>query len=100
MQWETIAHSFSFSPSFCPDMTRILLKTTYNRKPSIRTEKEDPYSVALPQTTWSGQSVISILLHGPLMFTAKAKIYRVLYKQSSSIAFHETSSYWSAPKNS
>ena len=32
------------------------------------------------------------------MFAAKAKIYRVLYKQSSSIAFDETSSYWSAPK--
>ena len=30
----------------------------------------------------------------------KAKLYRVLYKQSSSIAFDETSSYWSAPKNS
>ena len=30
------------------------------------------------------------------MFAVKAKIYRVLYKQSSSIAFDETSSYWSA----
>ena len=43
---------------------------------------------------------IMALLHGPLMFAAKAKFYRVLYKQSSSIAFDETSSYWSAPKNS
>ena len=40
------------------------------------------------------------LLHGPPMFAIKAKIYEVLYKQSSSIAFDETSSYWSAPKNS
>ena len=32
------------------------------------------------------------------MFAVKAKIYGVLYKQSSSIAFDETSSYWSAPK--
>ena len=32
------------------------------------------------------------------MFTVKAKIYGVLYKQSSSIAFDETPSYWSAPK--
>ena len=32
------------------------------------------------------------------MFAIKAKIYEVLYKQSSSIAFDETSSYWSAPK--
>ena len=32
------------------------------------------------------------------MFAVKAKIYRVLYKQFSSIAFDETSSYWSAPK--
>ena len=39
-------------------------------------------------------------LHGPSMFAVKAKIYGVLYKQSSSIAFDETSSYWLAPKNS
>ena len=32
------------------------------------------------------------------MFAVKAKIYGVLYNQSSSIAFDETSSYWSAPK--
>ena len=39
-------------------------------------------------------------LHGPSMFTVKAKIHGVLYKQSSSIAFDETSCYWLAPKNS
>ena len=33
-------------------------------------------------------------LHGWSMFAVKAKIYGVLYKQSSSIAFDETSSYW------
>ena len=33
------------------------------------------------------------ILHGPSMFVVKAKIYEVLYKQSSSIAFDETSSY-------
>ena len=43
---------------------------------------------------------IFIKLHGPSMFAVKAKIYGVLYKQSSSIAFDETSSYWLAPKNS
>ena len=32
------------------------------------------------------------------MFAVKAKIYGVLYRQSSSIAFDETSSYWSAHK--
>ena len=32
------------------------------------------------------------------MFAVKAKIYGVLYNQASSIAFDETSSYWSAPK--
>ena len=32
------------------------------------------------------------------MFVVKAKIYGVLYKQSGSIAFDETSSYWLAPK--
>ena len=40
----------------------------------------------------------SIIMHGPSMFAVKAKIYGVLYKQSSSIAFDETYSYWSAPK--
>ena len=40
------------------------------------------------------------LLHGPSMFAVMAKIYGVLYKQSSSIAFDETSSYWPALKNS
>ena len=39
-----------------------------------------------------------LILHGPSMFAAKAKIYGVLYNQASSIAFDETSSYWSAPK--
>ena len=32
------------------------------------------------------------------MFVVKAKIYGVLYKQSSSTAFDETSSNWLAPK--
>ena len=36
----------------------------------------------------------------PSMFAAKAKIYGVLYNPSSSLAFDETSSYWSAPKSS
>ena len=39
-------------------------------------------------------------LHSPSMLAVKAKIYEVLYKQSSSIAFDETSSYWSALKSS
>ena len=30
------------------------------------------------------------------MFAVQAKIYGVLYNQASSIAFDETSSYWSA----
>ena len=30
----------------------------------------------------------------------KAKIYGVIYNQSSSIAFDKRSSYWSAPKSS
>ena len=40
------------------------------------------------------------ILHGPSMFAVKAKIYGVLYNQASSIAFDETSSYWSALKSS
>ena len=43
-------------------------------------------------------SMPALPLHGPSMFAIKVKIYGVLYKQSSSIAFDETSSYWSAPK--
>ena len=45
-------------------------------------------------------SYMSFELHSRSMFSTKAKIYGVPYKQSSSIAFDETSSYWSAPKNS
>ena len=33
------------------------------------------------------------ILHGPSMFAVKAKLYGVLYKQSRSIAFDETSSF-------
>ena len=40
-----------------------------------------------------------VKLHGPSMFAVKAKIYGVLYNQASSIAFDETSSYWSALKS-
>ena len=40
------------------------------------------------------------LLHGPSMFAIKVNIYGVLYNQASSIAFDETSSYWSALKSS
>ena len=39
-------------------------------------------------------------LHGPSMFAVRAKIYGELYNQASSIAFEETSSYWSALKRS
>ena len=39
-------------------------------------------------------------LHGPSMLAVKAEIYGVLYKQSGSIAFDKTSSYWSALKGS
>ena len=39
-------------------------------------------------------------LHGRSMLAVKTKIYGVLYKQFSSIAFDETSSYWSALKSS
>ena len=42
----------------------------------------------------------ALILYGPSVFAVKAKIYGVLYKQFSSIAFDETSSYWSVPKTS
>ena len=43
---------------------------------------------------------ITCILHGPSMFAVRAKIYGVLYNQASSVAFDETSSYWSALKRS
>ena len=48
----------------------------------------------------SGIQTKLTLLHGPSMFAVKAKIYGVLYNQASSIAFDETSSYWSVLKRS
>ena len=48
---------------------------------------------------FEGES-IGCILHGPSMFAVKAKIYGVIYNQFSSMAFDETSSYWSAPKSS
>ena len=51
-------------------------------------------------TVGRSQTLDGYKLHGPPMFAVKAKIYGVLYKQSSSVAFDETSSYWLAPKNS
>ena len=47
-----------------------------------------------------GFTSVSTILHGPSMFAVKAKIYGVLYNLASSIAFDETSSYWSALKSS
>ena len=42
-----------------------------------------------------------LLLHGPWLLPDKAKFtVRSITKQLSTIAFDETSSYWSAPKNS
>ena len=43
---------------------------------------------------------LQLILHGPSMFTVRANIYGVLYNQASSVAFDETSSYWSALKRS
>ena len=47
----------------------------------------------LEEQSHPGQHCLPRKLHGPSMFTVNAKIYGVLYKQSSSIAFVETSSY-------
>ena len=53
-----------------------------------------------PLHCYSVDCIISgpLQLHGPSMFAVRAKIYEVLYNQASSIAFDETSSYWSALK--
>ena len=40
----------------------------------------------------------SVILHGPSVFPAMMKINGVLYNQSSSVAFDETSSCWSVSK--
>ena len=44
--------------------------------------------------------IFFLLLYGLSMFAVKATIYGVLYHQASSIAFDETSSYWTALKSS
>ena len=55
----------------------------------------------LQVTHWAKKSIVSkTQLHGPSMLAVQAKIYGVLYKQSSSIAFDETSSEMSALKSS
>ena len=48
----------------------------------------------------AGPIVQKDLLHGPSILAVKVKIYGILYNQFSSVAFDETSSYWSAPKSS
>ena len=50
---------------------------------------------ALGYSTKLAPTPIPKILHGPSMFAVKAKINGVLYNQASSIAFDETSSYWS-----
>ena len=77
-RWGEEGQGISFLPS--PDFFFFLLKTT------------NPIMVST--------SIDFLELHGPSMLAVKAKIYGMLYKQSSSIAFDETSSYWSALKSS
>ena len=48
--------------------------------------------------SWAITSDSAINISSSVTIIVKAKIYRVVYNQSSSIAFDETSSYWSAPK--
>ena len=57
-------------------------------------------SLQTEMATVSEYLCIQTILKGQSMFTVKAKIYGILYNQSSSIPFDETSSYWSAPKSS
>ena len=54
----------------------------------------------LASPTLMSAAAMSQGLYGSSMFPVKAKIYGVLYNQSSSVAFDETFSYWSAPKSS
>ena len=49
---------------------------------------------------WADLAFKPKLLHGPSMIAVNAKIYGVIYNQSSSIAFDETSSHWSTQKSS
>ena len=57
-------------------------------------------TVKVLETIESHFSIISMQLHSPSMFDAKAKIYGVPYNQSRSIGFDEIFSNWSAPKSS
>ena len=64
------------------------------------TDIDNQYAVSDEEskTIFKTEKSFTRVLHGPSMLAVKAKIYGVLYKQSSSIAFDETSSYWSALK--
>ena len=55
---------------------------------------------ALILSTFDSRFIQPDALHDPSMSAIKAKINVVIYKQSSFIAFDETSNYWSAPKRS
>ena len=72
---------------------------------------EDQEKLPLGLKTLSGTSEVTVKQHidsveGTVISVlmghckAKAKLFGVLYNQSSSIPFDETSSYWSVPKNS
>ena len=64
-------------------MTELLLKRTLNCQSS---------NMALSNLGFNKVLWMCYKLHGPSMLAVKAKIYGVLYKQSSSIDFDETSS--------
>ena len=63
-----------------------------------RPEKKDILWFLLNILDFNGLS--SLKVQDPSVFAFKGKIYGVPYNQSSSIAFDETSSYWSGPKSS
>ena len=84
--------------------TEFFLKKKRNKKKNAVYKKEEKKRCCIYKKRKKKYAVYMyiqrLLLHGPSMFAVKAKIYGVLYKQSSSIAFDETSNYWSAPKTS
>ena len=77
--------------------------SSLNAKRNIKILEEQKFCsvcVLLPNFSLVNGWMDELGLHGPSMLTVKAKIYGMLYNQSSSIAFDETSSFWSGPKSS
>ena len=71
-----------------PAYTTVSSGSTQTQSPSTGLYGNCHHTLCTSEIAYTGYV---IFLHGPSMFAVKAKIYGVIYNQSSSIAFDETS---------